>query len=340
MELMISIIIPAYNAERFIKESITSVLNQTYQDFEIIVIDDGSSDRTENICKKIIKADSRVHYYRKKNEGVSSARNKGLELAKGKYIMFLDSDDMLTSNALLVLLKEIKKGKYDAVYGKHAYYYGKRILERTIRVKSGEYIYSDLKQKLLDDGTMTGMLFGSVCGVLYRKEIISNSSLLFNLLMSVNEDGFFNLQFIRNGARIKVINDPYVYIYRQWKLTKKNKLEKDINMEKASLIIKDYIEKNGEQDDFRIQLLRRNVSVAFWNGLKINETRVNVRDAYFYLNDLFKDINVTNGMKYLDYSNMGKYKRILCWMIRNKHILLFYLSVKYIYPAVKRIVKR
>lgn len=91
----ISVIIPMYNAEAFIRQSIQSVLDQTYHNFEILVIDDGSVDRGSEICEEMRRENGRIHLYRKEKKGVSAARNYGLDMAKGEYVFFLDSDDSI-----------------------------------------------------------------------------------------------------------------------------------------------------------------------------------------------------------------------------------------------------
>ena len=94
MSDMISIIIPAYNAADYLAQTIESVLNQTYSDFELILIDDGSTDRTREIIKDYQCKDARIKYFYKENGGVSSARNLGLQKATGDFVSFLDSDDL------------------------------------------------------------------------------------------------------------------------------------------------------------------------------------------------------------------------------------------------------
>ena len=102
---LISIIVPCYNMEKKIKKCICSIKKQSYKNFEAILIDDGSKDKTKEIIKKNIKNDKRFKYVYKKNGGVSSARNKGIEKAKGKYICFIDSDDYVEKNYLKELYK-------------------------------------------------------------------------------------------------------------------------------------------------------------------------------------------------------------------------------------------
>ena len=106
---LVSIIIPIYNVERYLRECLDSVVNQTYKNIEIILVNDGSPDLSENICREYQLKDSRIKYYVKSNGGLSDARNYGLTKATGDYIIFLDSDDVADIRQIEVLLKNLKK---------------------------------------------------------------------------------------------------------------------------------------------------------------------------------------------------------------------------------------
>ena len=102
---MISIIIPVYNIEKYIEKAIVSVVNQTCPDFELLLINDGSTDSSYEICKKWEEKDNRIKVISKENGGVSSARNLGMELAKGEYLFFLDGDDWIREDCFEKLLE-------------------------------------------------------------------------------------------------------------------------------------------------------------------------------------------------------------------------------------------
>ena len=121
MEYKISVIIPVYNVEDYIRQSIDSVLNQTYKNLEIILVDDGSKDNSGKICDEYKNVDERIKVIHKINSGVSSARNVGIDIATGKYIMFLDSDDFLEKNACELLYKAIEKVNTEYVMGNYIY---------------------------------------------------------------------------------------------------------------------------------------------------------------------------------------------------------------------------
>ena len=109
----ISIIVPVYNVERYLGKCINSILNQTFADFELILVDDGSTDRSGYICDDYKKKDNRIKVIHKENGGLSSARNAGLDIAKEKYIGFVDSDDFINKNMYEFLYKDIKVNNSD-----------------------------------------------------------------------------------------------------------------------------------------------------------------------------------------------------------------------------------
>lgn len=113
----ISVIIPAYNVENYIEECLRSVINQTYKELEIIVVDDGSTDSTGKICDMLSKEDSRISVIHKENAGVGFARNDGIERASGEYICFLDSDDFLPIDALEIMISSLNRNNADMFIG-------------------------------------------------------------------------------------------------------------------------------------------------------------------------------------------------------------------------------
>ena len=115
-EARVSIVIPVYNVEEYLVECIESVLNQTYQNFDIILIDDGSKDSSGEICDQYAEKDKRIRVIHQENGGLSVARNKGLEVARGKYIYFLDSDDIIVSQTLKLLTEIAEKEQSDVVF--------------------------------------------------------------------------------------------------------------------------------------------------------------------------------------------------------------------------------
>ena len=151
-EDMVSIIIPLYNSEKFIEETINSILNQTYKDWELIVIDDGSTDDSAYFVLKLSETDQRIHYQYQKNMGVSVARNKGIKRAKGHYVFFLDADDVWQEDNLELKIQFLEKNKeIDWLFGSiNLIDENSKVLG--IRLKGDDY--DILKSLLLWDGNV------------------------------------------------------------------------------------------------------------------------------------------------------------------------------------------
>lgn len=183
----LSVIIPVYNGEKYIERCLESLINQTYQELEIIVIDDGSNDGSKELIKNIQKKDKRIFFYKKLNGGVSSARNYGLQKASQKYITFVDCDDTLDLDMYEILMKYIESEKYDIV---HCGY--KRIQDnKVIRVVNGtgeEYIQDRLKAL---ECIIGGKLFvGALWNKIYKRKLFE--SIKFDEKLKINEDILVN----------------------------------------------------------------------------------------------------------------------------------------------------
>lgn len=113
--MLISIIVPIYNVEKYLNKCLDSLINQTYKNIEIILVDDGSTDRCPEICDQYIRKDNRIKVIHKKNGGLSSARNRGIKEAKGQYLLFIDSDDYIDINTCYELVKSLKKEEVDII---------------------------------------------------------------------------------------------------------------------------------------------------------------------------------------------------------------------------------
>lgn len=158
MIVKISVIIPVYNVELYLKDCLDSVLNQSFRDIEVILVNDGSTDGSIDILNNYAKNDSRVRVINQENKGVSAARNTGLDLSNGEYILFVDSDDMLIENSLEHLYKQSREKDTEVLLG-HAYryffneekvdfFYNKAELEK-FEVMDGKTLYSKLMERNL-----------------------------------------------------------------------------------------------------------------------------------------------------------------------------------------------
>lgn len=217
----ISIIIPVYNVEKYLETCIKSIINQTYTNLEIILIDDGSKDNSLNICKDFEKKDKRIKAIHKENEGVSSARNLGIKESTGNYITFIDPDDYAENNMIERAVNISKK--YDADIVQWNSYYNKEneeikrkaitndILKREdegIKLLQLDILSTIYEEK--ENGISVGPIRG-VWGKLYKKDIIKDIE--FDKSLYAFEDGLFNLNAFENAKRIVLFNE-YLHHYR------------------------------------------------------------------------------------------------------------------------------
>lgn len=196
---MISVVIPFYNSEKTLECCIDSVVGQIQHDVEIILIDDGSTDCSAILCDEYASKDNRIKVIHKENGGVSSARNKGLEIATGEYILFLDSDDTFAPNACEVLLKTITEKKADCVIcGTKEPNGNKWTPNRSHDYASLEDFKHDFAEWLNTE------LLSPIWNKIYKREKISK---LFHSEMSFGEDLCFSLDYLKNCECISFITD-------------------------------------------------------------------------------------------------------------------------------------
>ncbi|MCR4882184.1 MAG: glycosyltransferase [Clostridiales bacterium] len=207
---MISVIIPMYNAAKTIERCIHSVMNQSFQDLEIIIIDDGSTDGCQDIAREIAETDQRIKVYPQDNHGASSARNHGLSVCRGEYICFIDSDDAVEKEYIESLYQGIRAKDSDIALCGY--------------VEVGEssekkYILSaeeEMKlQGLIETDYFVLRLFaGSPCMKIFRSDIIKQNHLRFREDMITAEDQYFNFQYYEHCRSITFINRPLYIYYR------------------------------------------------------------------------------------------------------------------------------
>ncbi len=207
MNELISVIVPAFNCEKTINRCIDSIIRQTYKNIEIIIINDGSKDNTDNVCKKIRNLDSRVKYISKDNKGVSNTRNYGIECSQGKYIMFVDSDDYIEDNYINTLYQELKNNNVSIVIS------GATRVSPNGKVESLQlYPNNNVTYEIKDiiDDVINTIYFSSACKMLFKKDILNN--IRFNEKLVYGEDLYFTYNLIRNNKIFYSKNCGYYYV--------------------------------------------------------------------------------------------------------------------------------
>lgn len=206
---MISIIIPVYNVEQFLPQCLNSILAQTYQDYEVILVDDGSPDGSGVICDEYAQKDVRFRVIHKQNAGVSAARNTGIEMAKGEWVSFIDSDDFVEPDYLASFDADGNDADL-VIQGLEYYdhrngsYFGKKQLKK-IRLTADNILTVTADCELLEVGFPYGKS--------YRRKLLIDNNIRFDTSISFHEDHIFVLDFM-NVADSIVLSDSIAYKYR------------------------------------------------------------------------------------------------------------------------------
>lgn len=202
----VSIIIPVYNVEEYIEKCIESLIQQTFSDIEIIVVNDGSTDNSGLICDDMANKDSRIKVIHKNNQGVSSARNVGIKNSKGKYIHFVDADDTVEKNIIEKLVNKMKEKNMDlALCG-----YRRLYIEHGCKMKTKEYDVKHFEGSIKDIGFLlehllkNGLIQGP-CWKLFKKEIIEKYNIKFPEEYSFGEDTIFVYKYLLYCKEISIV---------------------------------------------------------------------------------------------------------------------------------------
>lgn len=207
----VSVIVPVYNVEKYLDRCIQSILNQTFTDFELILVNDGSPDNCGKICDEYAKKDNRVKVIHKQNAGVSAARNTGIDKACGEYIMFVDSDDYIDLDMLKKMLS-MSSSSVDLIVSSI----------KMITMDNGKENYFLMEDKIYTiEGLLLDFLLQSfpiicLCGPcckLYKSNIVKTNNVRFNTGMSLGEDTCFNLDYIKKCEKNIVTMSSCYYNY-------------------------------------------------------------------------------------------------------------------------------
>lgn len=217
MDVLVSIIVPIYNAEKYLNRCVDSILSQDYPHFELLLMDDGSRDSSGEICDAYEKKDARVRVVHKENSGVSDTRNQALELARGDYIQFLDSDDWIVPEATRLLVRSMEQYDCDMVISDFYRVSGERVAQKgdieEDRVMNRQEFAACMIENPAD------FYYGVLWNKLYRRRIIEENKIRMDASISWCEDFLFNLEYIRHASSFYALQVPiYYYLKRRGSL--------------------------------------------------------------------------------------------------------------------------
>lgn len=336
----VSVIIPMYNSEKYITDCINSVINQTYKNIEIIIINDGSTDQSASLCKELVEKDSRVNLINIKNSGVSTARNIGIENSTGDYITFVDSDDWIKENMIELAVEKINEKKADVVMW--SFY-------RNLPNKQIESSFLPFENKLFDKnkdhlflgsiharfGKVTessGASVGTVWCKLYQAEIIKKNNLSFNPALTRAQDVIFSMKALNSAKKIYYF-DERLYHYRisDTSTTSGSRFIEDTNKPFDLLLseFKKFIDENDLSDNknYYNALYARTIQVLMWHldHYYFHEQYPNkLKTMREQIKTLINKEPYKTAIKKVDSKILPKKERLMVVLFRKSFILLFY----------------
>lgn len=245
MERLVSIVVPVYKSEKYLETCIESIIQQTYRNIEIILVNDGSPDSSGKICNRYAELDSRICVIHKENAGVSAARNTGLASASGQYIQFVDSDDYLDKTMVQCLLDSAVKHNSDIVLCGYNQIEKNNTFKVSVDKCDSVYRKDEFIAYLLNAASEP--YFNPPWNKLFRTKIIKENSILFNTSYSLGEDFLFNLGVIENGIVFSTVS-AFLYNYvtiNPDSLTRKCRPDMWENQRKMFIFYKDFFVRNG-----------------------------------------------------------------------------------------------
>ena len=320
----VSIIIPVYNAETFLGKCIDSVIKQSYKNIEIILVNDGSTDNSLELCNNYKKQDKRIKVIDIYNGGASFARNKGIDICTGDYITFVDSDDYVTNDYVEVLVNTLESNDYDicccCCFKKYP----------DGKIEKEKFVERDISQEDFIKGLFLQQGLGVCRNKLYKREIIGDTR--FEEKLQVGEDSYFNLCLSKRVNKVKYIDTClYYYCVNNQSLVRKYNENYYDNYYNASSITKQYVDNNLSEDVqklcnnyvvFTLLLIIVNYSCNFKRTKNIFKMRKSIKNISKV--ELYK-----KAIKNCDLKKLDK-KRKITVMLLKIHMYIFVALIGYL----------
>lgn len=334
--LKISVIIPIYNNDKYIKKCLDSVLNQDFKEFEVIIINDGSTDNSKAICEKYASKDSRVRLINIKNSGVSNARNIGLQNARGEYIQFIDSDDYIDKNMFKELYNISLNTNADVIIsGITKINIKTKNSKEVLPISSGLYNKKEVLNNFELEQRKTG-LYGYVSNKFIKASIINKYKIKFDTTIKLAEDLDFYLRLYNNTNNIYLHNKSYYYYYINYEKELYNKVnyftQISISLKEKKLLDENKCLNNKNKN--QINLIITNFCLCFLYD--------EFSWTYFETKKKFKMLAKNDEIvKSFSYSKMKFFEKIILFLIANEiyFITFMMLSIRKICETIYRFIK-
>lgn len=330
---LISVVIPVYNVEKYLKRCVESVVNQTYKNLEIILVDDGSPDECPQICDKLSKEDERIKVIHKSNQGLGMARNTGIENATGKYICFFDSDDYVELTTIEKSYDSIKKNKADIViYGLSCVNNNGEVISQMVpnmskKVYEGDEVVNIFLPSLIAHNPVNGKKEGlnmSAWSCMYSMELIKKSNWRFvSEREYISEDFYSLLVLYKNVTSVSIVPEPFYYY-----CDNEQSLTHTFNENRYARVRECYEGMINVADEYEYPKVVRESLYSQYIGSTIGVMKLVVKS------DMPKKTKVSNIKKIVEYKTLQQViremnvriesfpRKIVIWLMKNRKTML------------------
>lgn len=336
MKVLLSVVVPVFNAQEYLYKCIHSILLQTFTDFELLLVNDGSIDNSDRICKEFANNDKRVRYFYQNNAGPSVARNKGIEESRGSYLLFVDADDYIEPEMFNYMVHTAIKENIDFMICGLIL---DRFIERKIISSEVKYLQKRhiINNKNIADNIIDlfeNEAINGPCGKLYRTELIKANNLKMNELIHLQEDLLFNVEYIAQIQSLYVSEKCFYHyeVKNENSLTRKYTPNKfDMLNQVHDQIVSYYMNysiKKKETLQKIYYLFVKNVYSCFLD-LFHEKCMLNKREKLSFIQQIIQSRQFKVKIKRAD-KDGAKYKLLLlCLKLRNKFILYYFSKFLY-----------
>lgn len=329
----ISVIMPAYNSEKFIKKSINSILNQTYSNIELLIINDGSKDSTKEKIFESLKNDDRIKYFEIQNSGSAVARNIGLDNATGDYIVFIDSDDFIDRNMFKIMIDKSLKFDADIVSCNLKWHYSNNAIKGEGLLKEGLFKKNDMIKniypELFSAKTLEDTIPKTLVTKLYKRNLINKNMIRFNPELKMSQDIIFSINCLIYANSIYNLPEAYFYHYVRNESSRTNTYLKDawkimkINANELEKISSKFPEYPLKKQLPYVTV--KNSMTAIANvGRNVNGKS---KEKYVELEEIITDQTLQQAINIIDFHQLRKTRKFLAILIKKQRIKLLYVLV-------------
>lgn len=334
----ISVIIPVYNAEKYIGICLDSLKSQTYQALEIICIDDESTDHSQEIIKQYCGLDERIKYYRIKNAGVSNARNVGIEKSTGEYILFLDSDDWIDCETCEVAYNSLLSNNADVVMWPYIREYGNLSLKKDILSRDTVFEGDSLKKLhksfigYVEDGFFASDnmdALSTVWGKLYRRNIIEGIKFYDIKEIGSYEDGLYNMQVFGKAKKAVYINRYFSHYRKDNDSSLTSTYNSDLLIQRKKIYdqMLQYIQKGGFDKSYNSALKNRIVYEILYIGLNELKRKASLASHILQLKKVMSSEDYEDARKNFNYRKFQIHWRIFYRFAVHKNAVLLFVML-------------